>query len=178
MRLCQTQQHLVQTCSIDLVQNYFKDKAQITKSRILFCLRHVTRTRPSGWPKDAARLLILYLFCNLLFASSGSTLPLSFVRCIESIEIMNQYNWAKGVGHYLISYFMPPTKNEQKQKAHAIALVAASHFPILILHNIMFFVQYCTDMALILLCLYIDIFVLTKMFIFVVLNLWKDCFDQ
>ncbi|KAK9901135.1 hypothetical protein M0R45_002272 [Rubus argutus] len=106
---------------IDLVQIISRMRPESQSPEYCFCLGNVTRIRPSGWPKDAARLLILYLFCTLLFASSGSTLGWSFVRCIESVEIMNQYNWAKGVRDYLISCLMPPTKNEQKPKARAIS---------------------------------------------------------
>ncbi|KAL6213656.1 hypothetical protein ACLB2K_013103 [Fragaria x ananassa] len=86
-----------------MVQAFFGNEIRITKSRILDLLDAEVKFKRYGWPMRVTQLLLLHLFTTLLFASSGSTLGWSFVKCITDYDTMKKYNWAKGVRDYLLS---------------------------------------------------------------------------
>ncbi|CAL8117857.1 unnamed protein product [Prunus armeniaca] len=50
---------------------------------------------------DVVRLLILELFITNLFCNSGATMAWTFSTMIDTLEVMNSYNWAQGVLDYM-----------------------------------------------------------------------------
>lgn len=80
-----------------------------------------------GWPMRVTQLLLLHLFTTLLFASSGSTLGWSFVKCITDYDTMKKYNWAKGVRDYLLSCLTTSEDGRAHTSSGCVVLIPVSN---------------------------------------------------
>ncbi|XP_024172229.1 actin cytoskeleton-regulatory complex protein pan1-like [Rosa chinensis] len=106
-----------------LVQRFFANDRRIKKARIMSCIDEQLREKAPGWIENMTKLLLLHLFITLLFASSGSTLGWSFVKCITDIETMRRYNWARAVRDYLLLCLQAATTGKARQISGCVALI-------------------------------------------------------
>lgn len=108
-------------------QAFFGNEIRITKSRILDLLDAEVKVKRYGWPMRVTQLLLLHLFTTLLFASSGSTLGWSFVKCITDYDTMKKYNWAKGVRDYLLSCLTTSEDGRAHTSSGCVVLIPVSN---------------------------------------------------
>lgn len=62
-----------------------------------------------------------------MFASSGSTLGWSFVKCITDYDTMKKYNWAKGVRDYLLSCLTTSEDGRAHTSSGCVVLIPVSN---------------------------------------------------
>nr|XP_011462137.1 PREDICTED: disease resistance protein RPS6-like [Fragaria vesca subsp. vesca] len=76
-----------------IVQRFFAEEKRIERAKIMSCIdAELDNEESPERIENIAILMILHLFITQLFASAGSKLGWSFVKCIAD---MNNYNWAK-----------------------------------------------------------------------------------
>ncbi|KAL6206199.1 hypothetical protein ACLB2K_023448 [Fragaria x ananassa] len=86
-----------------IVQRFFAEEKRIERAKKMSCIdAELDNDESPERIENIAILMILHMFITQLFASAGSKLGWSFVKCIEDMETMNKYNWAKGVRDYLL----------------------------------------------------------------------------
>ncbi|KAL6211389.1 hypothetical protein ACLB2K_016616 [Fragaria x ananassa] len=86
-----------------IVQRFFAEEKRIERAKIMSCINAELDNEESPERiENIAILMILHMFIMQLFASAGSKLGWSFVKCIVDMETMNKYNWAKSVRDYLL----------------------------------------------------------------------------
>ncbi|KAL6188481.1 hypothetical protein ACLB2K_039873 [Fragaria x ananassa] len=96
-----------------IVQRFFAEEKRIERGKIMSCVdAELDNEESPERIENIAILMILHMFITQLFASAGSKLGWSFVKCITDIETMNKYNWAKGVRDYLL-FCLNTAKNGQ-----------------------------------------------------------------
>ena len=72
--------------------------------------------------QDVARLLCLYLFLSLLFATSGYTIKWGFVKYVENIDEMCNYAWSEAIVSALMGTIEASNGNPRRVSGCVITL--------------------------------------------------------
>ena len=73
--------------------------------------------------KDVAIIVTLYLCLKLFFATSGNSIGWVFIKCVELLESMKQYDWPEAITSTLIDSIMALHKTQEKVTGCGIALL-------------------------------------------------------
>lgn len=123
-----------------IVQRFFAEEKRIERAKIMSCIdAELDNEESPERIENIAILMILHLFITQLFASAGSKLGWSFVKCIAD---MNNYNWAKGVRDYLLFCLNTAKNGQATQISGCTTLIPVTSLLLLLLCN-SFFVFLC-----------------------------------
>ncbi|XP_028070645.1 uncharacterized protein LOC114273079 [Camellia sinensis] len=78
--------------------------------------------QPTGF-KDVAIIVTLYLCLTLFFATSGNSIGWVFIKYVEPLESMKQYDWPEAITSTLIDSIMALHKTLEKVMGCVIALL-------------------------------------------------------
>ncbi|CAL5349681.1 unnamed protein product [Camellia sinensis] len=73
--------------------------------------------------KDVAIIVTLYLCLTLFFAPSGNSIGWVFIKYVEPLESMKQYDWPEAITSTLIDSIMALHKTPEKVMGCVIALL-------------------------------------------------------
>ncbi|CAL5352306.1 unnamed protein product [Camellia sinensis] len=73
--------------------------------------------------KDVAIIVTLYLCLTLFFATSGNSIGWVFIKYVEPLESMKQYNWPEAITSTLIDSIMALHRTPEKVAGCVIALL-------------------------------------------------------
>ncbi|CAL2266425.1 unnamed protein product [Prunus armeniaca] len=107
-------------------KKYFEKSKKITKTEIDRCLNTAIADDGKKNAMDVVRLLILELFITNLFCNSRATMAWTFFTMIDTLEVMNSYNWAQGVldyTHYGLDQAIKNKKDKTNQPSVSGCLV-------------------------------------------------------
>ncbi|CAL5438179.1 unnamed protein product [Camellia sinensis] len=77
--------------------------------------------------KDVAIIVTLYLCLTLFFATSGNSIGWVFIKYVEPLESMKQYDWPEAITSTLIDSIMALHKTPEKVTGCVIALLVNSN---------------------------------------------------
>ena len=75
--------------------------------------------------KDVAIIVTLYLCLTLFFATSGNSIGWVFIKYVEPLESMKQYDWPEAITSTLIDSIMALHKTPEKVTGCVIALLVS-----------------------------------------------------
>ncbi|CAL5332958.1 unnamed protein product [Camellia sinensis] len=73
--------------------------------------------------KDVAIIVTLYLCLTLFFATSGNSIGWVFIKYVEPLESMKQYDWPEAITSTLIDSIMALHRTPEKVTGYVIALL-------------------------------------------------------
>ena len=85
------------------VKRRFKDNESMNSVNIKEALRAAMRGKGKKDIEDVARLVCLYLFLTLFFATTGNTIRWGYIPFVEDLDRMRDFAWVDAILESLIS---------------------------------------------------------------------------
>ena len=104
------------------VKRRFKDYDSMNNINIKHALQSAIRGREKNDIEDVARLVCLYLFLTLFFATTGNTIRWGYIDFVEDLDRIRDYAWDEAILESLMSTINRSNSDPKKVSGCSLAL--------------------------------------------------------